>query len=132
VEAAVLDEDAARVLARGGGTRDEEPWHRRLERGRVVLGDERLGIDERTRFQQQRRIGGVARQQEDRVRLDLVAPKDGLDDDRVPRISTTFVSKRAGIAFSLMRFSMSGLIQYFTESEMAGPRCTSVTRAPAR
>ena len=42
------------------------------------------------------------------------------------------VLKYAAISWFLIRFSMSGLIQYLTLGEMAGPRCTRVTRAPWR
>ena len=47
-------------------------------------------------------------------------------------ISTTLELKYALISPFLMRFSMSGLIQYFTCGCISGPRWTSVTRAPLR
>ena len=47
-------------------------------------------------------------------------------------ISTTLEWNSARISPFLIRFSMSGLIQYFTLEWMPGPRCTMVTRAPRR
>ena len=47
-------------------------------------------------------------------------------------IRTTSVSKREAIAFSAMRFSMSGLTQYLIEPDSRSRRWTRVTKAPAR
>ena len=47
-------------------------------------------------------------------------------------IPRTSLRKYALISPALMRFSMSGLIQYFTCGCIPAPRCTSVTRAPWR
>ena len=45
---------------------------------------------------------------------------------------TSRVSKRAAIAFSTIRFSMSGFTQYLIDPDSRSRRWTRVTKAPAR
>ena len=111
----------------------EEAGHVRLERRGVVLGHSVCGSTRTPASTKQRRVRVIAGQQEDRVRGELARGRGRTRPRRCPgRISTTRVSKRAAIAPSLMRFSMSGLIQYFTESR--DPRAPVHERdgAPAR
>ena len=68
-------------------------------------------------------VGVIAGQQQDGVGGDGVAsagPSGVASDLDVGRISTTRVLNRAAIDPSLIRFSMSGLTQYFTESPKRG------------
>jgi len=94
------------------------------DRGEIATGKERIG---RNPGVSTRRID-VLQTAELRRRLEEAEETT----TECARISVTDVSKRVGIAPSLMRFSMSGRIQYLIESLSCARRCTSVTSAPAR